>query len=122
MLPKIEAQIERFAPDFANVSWPDGFRATQLEAMDANLVGGDMAAGWWTFVNFYFDLRRAIMRLRRGMYTYVRRRLRREAACTGCADITRRRSLGESSRQLSHCFARDAGCLKWHINAAAASG
>ena len=46
MLPKIEAQIERFAPGFHEVVLARRvFAPADLEAMDANLVGGDVAGG-----------------------------------------------------------------------------
>jgi phytoene dehydrogenase-like protein len=46
MLPRIEAQIERFAPGFRDcVLARRVFRPADLEAMDANLVGGDIAGG-----------------------------------------------------------------------------
>ena len=56
MLPRLEAQIERFAPGFRDcvlrrrVLSPEG-----LEAMDANLVGGDIAGG-------AMDLRQFLLR------------------------------------------------------------
>ena len=37
---KSEGQVERFAPEF--VFWLDGSSPVDLEAMDANLVGGDI--------------------------------------------------------------------------------
>lgn len=46
MLPRIESQIERFAPGFREcVLARQVFRPADLEAMDANLVGGDVAGG-----------------------------------------------------------------------------
>jgi len=46
MLPRIEAQIERFAPGFRDcVLARRVFRPADLEAMDANLIGGDIAGG-----------------------------------------------------------------------------
>lgn len=46
MLPRIENQIERFAPGFREcVLARRVFRPTDLEAMDGNLVGGDVAGG-----------------------------------------------------------------------------
>jgi phytoene dehydrogenase-like protein len=51
MLPRLEAQIERFAPGFRDcVLARHVFRPADLEAMDANLAGGDIvggAADWW---------------------------------------------------------------------------
>jgi phytoene dehydrogenase-like protein len=46
MLPRLEAQIERFAPGFREcVLARRVFRPADLEAMDANLVGGDIVGG-----------------------------------------------------------------------------
>jgi phytoene dehydrogenase-like protein len=46
MLPRLEAQIERFAPGFREcVLARRVFRPADLESMDANLVGGDIAGG-----------------------------------------------------------------------------
>jgi phytoene dehydrogenase-like protein len=46
MLPRLEAQIERFAPGFRDcVLARRVFRPADLEAMDANLVGGDIVGG-----------------------------------------------------------------------------
>jgi phytoene dehydrogenase-like protein len=46
VLPKIEAQIERFAPGFREcVLARHVFSPADLETMDANLVGGDIAGG-----------------------------------------------------------------------------
>jgi phytoene dehydrogenase-like protein len=46
MLPRIEAQIERFAPGFRDcVLARHVFSPAALESMDANLVGGDVAGG-----------------------------------------------------------------------------
>jgi phytoene dehydrogenase-like protein len=54
MLPPLEAQIERFAPGFRDcVLARRVFRPADLEAMDANLVGGDIgggAADWRQFL------------------------------------------------------------------------
>jgi phytoene dehydrogenase-like protein len=55
MLPRIEAQIERFAPGFREcilarrVSSP-----ADLQSMDANLVGGDISGGASDFRQFLF--------------------------------------------------------------------
>ncbi len=55
MLPRLEAQIERFAPGFRdcvlarNVLLPAG-----LESMDANLIGGDINGGAADLVQFAF--------------------------------------------------------------------
>lgn len=46
MLPRLEAQIERFAPGFRDcVLERRVFRPADLQAMDANLIGGDIAGG-----------------------------------------------------------------------------
>jgi len=46
MLPRIEAQIERFAPGFRDcVLARKVFSPADLESMDANLVGGDIIGG-----------------------------------------------------------------------------
>ncbi len=46
MLPRVEAQIERFAPGFRDcILSARTFRCEDLEAMDANLVGGDIVGG-----------------------------------------------------------------------------
>jgi phytoene dehydrogenase-like protein len=55
MLPKIEAQIERFAPGFREVVLARRvFAPADLEAMDANLVGGDVAGGVVDIWQFLF--------------------------------------------------------------------
>ena len=46
MLPRLEAQIERFAPGFRNcILARRVFKPQDLEAMDANLLGGDIVGG-----------------------------------------------------------------------------
>jgi phytoene dehydrogenase-like protein len=54
MLSRVEAQIERFAPGFCDcILSRRTLRPADLEAMDANLVGGDItggAADWWQFL------------------------------------------------------------------------
>ena len=46
MLPKIESQIERFAPGFREVVLKRHvLQSTDLERMDANLIGGDIGGG-----------------------------------------------------------------------------
>jgi phytoene dehydrogenase-like protein len=46
MLPKIEAQIERFAPGFRDtVMARNALYSADLERMDANLIGGDIGGG-----------------------------------------------------------------------------
>jgi len=55
MLPRIEAQIERFAPGFrARVLARHTMSTAQMEAHDANLVGGDIAGGANTLDQVYF--------------------------------------------------------------------
>lgn len=54
MLPRIEAQLERFAPGFRDcVLARRVLRPADLQSMDANLIGGDIAGGesdWRQFV------------------------------------------------------------------------
>jgi phytoene dehydrogenase-like protein len=46
MLPRLEAQIERFAPGFRDcVLARRIFQPADLQAMDANLIGGDISGG-----------------------------------------------------------------------------
>jgi phytoene dehydrogenase-like protein len=46
MLPRIEEQIERFAPGFRDVVLARrSFVTSELESLDANLVGGDINGG-----------------------------------------------------------------------------
>jgi len=46
MLPRLEAQIERFAPGFRDCVLARGvLTPTGLESMDANLMGGDIVGG-----------------------------------------------------------------------------
>lgn len=55
MLPKIEAQIERFAPGFREtVLARRTFSTAALESMDANLVGGDISGGVLDLRQFLF--------------------------------------------------------------------
>jgi len=55
MLPRIEEQIERFAPGFGEtVLARRTFSPMDLEAMDANLVGGDIAGGVMDLRQFAF--------------------------------------------------------------------
>ncbi len=55
MLPRIEAQIERFAPGFGDcVIARKTFSATSLEKMDANLIGGDINGGAMDIRQFLF--------------------------------------------------------------------
>ena len=55
MTERIEAQVERFAPGFrdcvlARRAWPPA----KLEAMDANLLGGDIGGGALSLRQFFF--------------------------------------------------------------------
>jgi phytoene dehydrogenase-like protein len=62
MLPKIEDQIERFAPGFRDtVLARHVFNPASIEAMDANLVGGDIGGG-------VLDLRQLLFRPTRMLY------------------------------------------------------
>ena len=55
MLPRMEAQIERFAPGFREcVLARKVFSPADLEAMDANLVGGDIGGGAMDLRQFLF--------------------------------------------------------------------
>ncbi len=55
MLPRIEGQIERFAPGFREtVLARRTFSTTDLKKMDANLVGGDIAGGVIDIRQFLF--------------------------------------------------------------------
>ena len=55
MLPRIEAQIERFAPGFRDcVLERRVFSPASLEAMDANLIGGDIGGGSANLPQFLF--------------------------------------------------------------------
>jgi phytoene dehydrogenase-like protein len=55
MLPRIEAQIERFAPGFRDcVLARRVFSPAALEAMDANLIGGDIGGGAVNLRQFLF--------------------------------------------------------------------
>ena len=55
MLPRMEAQIERFAPGFRDcVLARKVFSPADLEAMDANLVGGDIGGGAMNLRQFLF--------------------------------------------------------------------
>jgi len=63
MLPRLEAQIERFAPGFRDCVLERRVLApAALEAMDANLVGGDIGGG-------AVDLRQFLFRPTRHHYT-----------------------------------------------------
>jgi phytoene dehydrogenase-like protein len=55
MLPRIEAQIERFAPGFREcVLARRVFSPAGLERMDANLIGGDISGGAMDWRQFFF--------------------------------------------------------------------
>jgi phytoene dehydrogenase-like protein len=55
MLPRLEAQIERFAPGFRDcVLARRVFGPAALEEMDANLIGGDIGGGSVNFRQFLF--------------------------------------------------------------------
>ena len=55
MLPRLEAQIERFAPGFGDcVLERRVFSPAALEAMDANLIGGDIGGGLTNLPQFLF--------------------------------------------------------------------
>ncbi len=55
MLPRLEAQIERFAPGFRDcVLQRRVFTPAGLESMDANLVGGDIGGGAVDLKQFVF--------------------------------------------------------------------
>jgi phytoene dehydrogenase-like protein len=55
MLPRVEAQIERFAPGFRDcVLARRVFSPADLESMDANLVGGDIGGGAMSLRQFLF--------------------------------------------------------------------
>ena len=55
MLPRLEAQIERFAPGFRDcVLERRVFSPSALQAMDANLIGGDIAGGLTNVTQFLF--------------------------------------------------------------------
>ncbi len=55
MLPRIEAQIERFAPGFRDcILARKTFSPADLESMDANLIGGDIGGGAMDLRQFLF--------------------------------------------------------------------
>jgi phytoene dehydrogenase-like protein len=55
MTDRIEAQIERFAPGFRDcILARRAFSPAGLEAMDANLVGGDISGGAFTVRQILF--------------------------------------------------------------------
>ena len=69
MLPRLEAQIERFAPGFRDcVLARRVFNPAALEGMDANLVGGDIGGG-------AVDLRQFLFRPTRRHYATSARNL-----------------------------------------------
>jgi phytoene dehydrogenase-like protein len=55
MTDRVEAQIERFAPGFRDcILARRAFSPARLEAMDANLVGGDISGGAFTVRQVFF--------------------------------------------------------------------
>jgi len=55
MLPRLEDQIERFAPGFREIVLARRvFRTSELEGMDGNLVGGDIGGGVLDLRQFLF--------------------------------------------------------------------
>ena len=55
MLPRLEAQIERFAPGFRDcILARRVFSPADLQSMDSNLVGGDVQGGVLNIRNFLF--------------------------------------------------------------------
>ena len=55
MLPKLEAQIERFAPGFRDcILERSVLSPARLESMDANLIGGDIGGGLMNLKQFIF--------------------------------------------------------------------
>jgi phytoene dehydrogenase-like protein len=55
MLPRLENQIERFAPGFRECILARRVCApAELETMDANLVGGDISGGEMSLSQFLF--------------------------------------------------------------------
>ncbi len=55
MLPRLEAQIERFAPGFRDcILARRVFSPAALQQMDANLIGGDIVGGAMTLSQFLF--------------------------------------------------------------------
>jgi phytoene dehydrogenase-like protein len=55
MLPRVEAQIDRFAPGFREIVLARrAFSPANLETMDANLIGGDIVGGAMDIHQFLF--------------------------------------------------------------------
>jgi len=55
MLPRLEAQIERFAPGFRDcILQRSVLSPTRLESMNANLIGGDIGGGLMNLRQFLF--------------------------------------------------------------------
>ena len=72
MLPRIEAQIERFAPGFRDcVLERRVFSPAALEAMDANLVGGDIGGGLANLPQFLFRPTMEALRHFSARYLYL---------------------------------------------------
>ena len=91
MLPRIEAQIERFAPGFRDCVLERGFFLRQrLEAMDANLIGGDIGGGAGGPAAISVSSQRAsTTQLRREISTSARPPRRPAAAYTACVATMR---------------------------------
>jgi phytoene dehydrogenase-like protein len=70
MSPHIDSQIERFAPGFrGRILARHVTRASEMEAQNPNLIGGDVAAGASTLRQFLFRPTRRLYRTpRRGLY------------------------------------------------------
>ncbi len=89
MLDRIENQIERFAPGFRDcVLARRVLSPASLEAMDTNLVGGDINGGALDLRQFSFAPHRTTTSHRRLTYIYVRPRHLRAAASMACVAIT----------------------------------
>ena len=92
MLARIESQIERFAPGFREcVLARRVFAPADLEAIDANLIGGDISGGAMGMEQLLFRPTWRGYATSAKTSTYVRRLHRQAAACTACADITPQR-------------------------------
>ncbi len=72
MLPRIEAQIERFAPGFRDcILERRVFSPAALEAMDANLIGGDIVGGTADLSQFMFRPTAQVLRHLGERYLYL---------------------------------------------------
>ena len=87
MTDRIEAQIERFAPGFRDLSWPGRSDRADMEGYNPNYVGGDISGGAATLRQTLFRPapRWNPYRTRCPASTCARRRPRRAAGCTACA-------------------------------------